>query len=141
MRADEVCFAVVEVDVAVLQIRAPLAQRLHFGTCECDACLDFLQDEVVVKCLPVRGDQFLGGFGLRGHGSGDCTRRPKRARRLLQSSTCQRRRRISCTLSARVRSASRSSDFSTSSKSAGALTRSLSTSERPPPATEPKSIS
>ena len=68
MRADEVRLAVLEVDVAVLQIRASLAQRLHFGTCECDACFGFLQDEVVVKRLSVRGDQFLGGFGLRGHG-------------------------------------------------------------------------
>src|SRR5205807_9665977 len=70
MRADKEGLAVVEVDVAVLQIHPPLAQRLDLGAGERDSCFELLEDEVVVKRLAIGGDHLLAGIGFGGHGGG-----------------------------------------------------------------------
>ena len=56
-----------DLDVAVAQVDAPLAQRLHLGADEDDARLVGVVDEVVVARLAVLGHAFDAGLSCHGH--------------------------------------------------------------------------
>ena len=70
-------FAVLHLRVAVAQVHAPFADRLHFGAEQRDAGLERLEDVVVVERLPVLGDVLLGAS--RSVFSAMCTRNLTRA--------------------------------------------------------------
>ena len=57
-------FPVLHLRVAVAQIHAPLANRLHLGAEQRDAGLERLEHVVVVERLAVLGDVLLRGFAL-----------------------------------------------------------------------------